>query len=262
MKKKLSIFGLILTVLLFVIFILLAIKFESTDYLYIASMIPIIIVPFLPDIKTNQYLNPSKHRNKVQLIKVQQVQEQKFIGEMCQVQELYQEQEQQQSECHGLEQGLGHGQEQELGQNRELDQSQDQALDQSQRQGRVLDQNPELEQAIGQGSSGRLVISFEPSHIDWQRETLYIKLDGAVTHASLPPGPHTISMAVLKFDLKVHPRKKNWIGISLKNIRQRTAQLPYTTNEINRLIIQMQDIEELLQPPASRTTNVGNGIQA
>lgn len=44
----------------------LAVYFESTVYLYIASGLPILIVLWLPDIERHQYIRP-KHRQKVSL---------------------------------------------------------------------------------------------------------------------------------------------------------------------------------------------------
>jgi hypothetical protein len=185
--KKTNTFGLIFSILLFVIFIVLSIMFESTDYLYVASMLPLFIVLFLPDLKSSQYIKPAKQGNKVRLIKLQE-----------------------------------------------------------------KEPSP----------TDLFVISFEPGYVQWHRENLYFRLSDAVTHANLPPDPHTASMAVLQYDLKRHPRKKNWIGVSLKQIVPRTQQLSYTPNEINRLVIQMQDIHNVLQHTPYTTASTGSDIQA
>lgn len=184
---KTNIIGFIFSLLVFVIFIVLAIVFQSTNYLYTASILPLVIVPFLPDIKAGQFVDPAKSGNQVRLIRLQ-----------------------------GNE----------------------------------------------PSASDLLVIAFEQGFVDWRRKTLYFRLEDAVPYASLQPEPYTVSIAVLGYDLKKHPRKKNWIGVSLQNIAGRTKHLSYTTNEINRLVIQLQDIRDLQQPPASRHTSAGNSLQA
>jgi hypothetical protein len=185
MKK--NTIGLIFSILLFLIFILLAIMFQSTTYLYVASILPLVIVPFLPDISSNQYIRTDKQENQVQIIKLQD------------------------------------------------------------------------KEAT---SSDLLVISFEPGFIDWRKKYLYFHNETAVVLTALQQDPYTASMSVLKYDLKRHPRKKNWVGISLQNLIQRTPQLSYTTEEINRLVIRMEDLNELLHLPKSHGSSVDRGLQA
>jgi hypothetical protein len=174
-----NIYGLILSLLLFVIFILLAIVYQSTDYLYMATVLPLVIVPFLPDIKSNQYVKPAKQGNRVQLIKVQGTE----------------------PSPHDL-----------------------------------------------------LVIAFDPGYLQWNSRTLYFNLDDALLYDSLKSDGFTASITVLNFDLRLHKRKKGWIGVSLKNLAERTTQLSYTTDEINRIVIQMQDLNVLLNIPGTPST--------
>lgn len=185
--KKTNTYGLVISILLFVIFIVLAIVFESIDYLYAASLLPIFIVVFLPDIRSGQYLKAAKHGNRVRLIKLQ--------GNEAAPDDLF-------------------------------------------------------------------IIAFEPGYVNWQRSILYFDIADAVTYAELQPESYTASMAILKYDLKLHPSKNNWIGVSLNQVVQRTKQLSYTTNEINRLVIQMQDIHELQQQARSKHTSAGSSLQA
>jgi hypothetical protein len=179
--------GLILSVLLFLIFILLSIMFQSIKYLYVASVLPLVIVPFLPDIRSNQYIRSDKQSGQVQLFIIQ-------------------------------------GQE--------------------------------------ATSSDLLVIAFEPGYMKWQKKYVYFHGKEASVHAALQQNAYTASMSVLKYDLKRHPRKKNWVGISLQNLIQRTSQLSYTTEEINRFIIRMEDLNEVLRIPASQNASVDRGMQA
>lgn len=64
-------FGLILSIFLFLTFIVLSLIFQSTTYLYVASVCPVLIVPFLPDIRSAQYINPHQAKGAVRLIKME-----------------------------------------------------------------------------------------------------------------------------------------------------------------------------------------------
>jgi hypothetical protein len=183
---KLNIFGLILNVLLFLIFILLAFMFQSTKYLYVASFFPLVIVPFLPDIRSNQYIRSDKDNAHVHLFKIQ-------------------------------------GQE--------------------------------------ASSSDLFVIVFEPGYINWRKKTIYFNSEEASVCTSLRQDPYTAAMPVLKYDLTRHPRKKNQVGISLPNLIQRTSQLSYTTEEINRFVIRMEDLNELIGRSSSRKSSVNTSVK-
>jgi hypothetical protein len=184
---KRSTYGLIISVLLFLIFIVLAIKLESTAYLYVASVLPIVIVPFLPDLRSNQYIRTDKPNQPVRLIKLRSTEE----------------------------------------------------------------------------STGALfVIAFAPGYVNWHKNHLYFNFEEAVTYAALLPEDYIVSMPVLKYDLKRHRRKKNWVGISLPQLKQRMKQHSYTNKEINRFVIQMEDLNEVLQHPAKSSSSVDHTMQA
>ncbi|SEC54180.1 hypothetical protein [Paenibacillus sp. GP183] len=184
---KRSTFGLIISVLLFLIFIVLAIMLESTAYLYIASILPIVIVPFLPDLRSSQYIRTDKPRQSVRLIKLRS----------------------------------------------------------------------------SEGSTGALlVIAFAPGFVNWRKNRLYFNFGDAVTYEALLPEDDIVSMPVLKYDLNRHPRKKNWVGISLPQLKQRIKQLSYTTKEVNRLVIQLEDLNEVLELSAISSSSVDHGVQA
>ncbi|CAH1225453.1 hypothetical protein PAECIP111891_05810 [Paenibacillus allorhizoplanae] len=178
--------GLLATLLLFLIFIVLSMKFESTTYLYVASVCPILIVPFLPDIRSNQYIKP-KGNGAVRLISME---------------------------------------------NKDS------------------------------GDTDFLVILFEPGYIKWNGGKLFFNLADNMKDVYVKPDPFAATLTVLKYDLFKHRRKKNWIGISLDQLEQRTKQLSYTTNEVNRLIIRTSDIQELLQTNFKQPASVGQQVGA
>jgi uncharacterized integral membrane protein len=183
---KTNIYGLIVSVFLFLIFIVLAIKFESTAYLYTASFLPLIIVLFLPDIRSSQYINTGKQTQQVRLIKLR---------------------------------GTGEA------------------------------------EAV-------FVIAFAPGYVKWRKKHLYLNVKDAVTYAALLPEEYIVSMPVLKFDLTPHPRKKTWVGISLPQLADRTKQLHFTTDEVNRFVIQMEDLNEVLQLPSKRSSSTDQSLHA
>lgn len=184
MKPKLL--GLLATLLLFLTFIVLSLMFQSTTYLYIASVCPLLVVPFLPDIRSNQYIKP-KANGGVRLIS--------------------------------------------------------------------------MENKDG-GDSDFLVILFEPGYIKWNGGMLYFNLTDKMKDVYVKPDPFAATLTVLKYDLFTHRRKKNWVGISLSQLQQRTEQLSYTTNEVNRLIIRISDMQELQQTNFKHPASMGQQVGA
>ncbi|WP_281889861.1 hypothetical protein [Paenibacillus sp. YYML68] len=65
--SKWKIAMLIGSTLLFIAFVVLAIAYESTYYLHIASALPILIVLWLPDTEKHQYIR-GKHKKNVRLV--------------------------------------------------------------------------------------------------------------------------------------------------------------------------------------------------
>ncbi|UUZ90618.1 hypothetical protein LJK87_32725 [Paenibacillus sp. P25] len=57
------------SVIVFIVLLYAAYRLESTEYLYTASALPILIVLFLPDISRNQYLDLTKKNSGVRLVK-------------------------------------------------------------------------------------------------------------------------------------------------------------------------------------------------
>lgn len=49
----------------FIALIVLAIHYQSANFLYAASALPILIVLLIPDVRSNQYIKPQKHKGQV-----------------------------------------------------------------------------------------------------------------------------------------------------------------------------------------------------
>lgn len=180
-------FGLITSSILFLTFIVLSLVFQSTTYLYIASVGPLLIVPFIPDIRSGQYIKPNQAKGAVRLITME---------------------------------------------NKD------------------------------KSGSDFLVILFEQGFVKWDRKQLYFNLDDVMKDVYIKPDPFAATMTVLKYDLSLDRSKKGWVGISLPQLQQRISQLSYTTNEINRIVIQMSDVHELLQKTVSQPAAAGRSVGA
>lgn len=146
---------------------------QSPILLYIASAIPIFIVPFLPDIRTAQKLQPSKQS--VQIVK--------------------------------------------------------------------------LTDASGEDAEW-LVVSFNPGTIYWNKKWLVIPTEGMNPVNEIHTDDYTASLTVLKYDLRTRKNHAGKISIYLPNLIQRTNGLSYTVEDVNRLMIRMEDLQELMPLPA------------
>ncbi|MFD0680617.1 MULTISPECIES: hypothetical protein [unclassified Paenibacillus] len=106
-----------------------------------------------------------------------------------------------------------------------------------------------------------LIITFQQGFIRWNSKKLYFHLN------DIQPAPHPqelanenhASLSVLGFDLTPHPSKTGWIGIDLTQLALRTANLSYTTDEITRLVIPMNDLEDTALQMMSATNTVPLG---
>lgn len=156
----------------FAAFFISSIVWESPLLLYIASAIPIFIVPFLPDLKTSQKLDPG--RRGVEIVKL----------------------------------------------------------------------------AGGSGEPEWLVVSFQPGTVYWNRKTLIIPYENAPTVRMVHADDYTAALTVLQYDLR-RKRKNGRIGVSLANLSERTAPMPFTIHEVNRLIIPLTDLDVTYKPASS-----------
>lgn len=118
---------------------------------------------------------------------------------------------------------------------------------------------------VESGASPLLLIRFQPGYVRWNKKMLYFSLNNLSAYPTLPiRSDLTVSLSVLKHDLRLHPRKKNWVGIRLGHLKERTRHMSYTLNEINRLVIRMEDVQELLPPAiaSSAARSHGRSFQA
>lgn len=126
------------------------------------------------------------------------------------------------------------------------------------------------------GGDPVLTITFKPGFIRWdQSRKLYFHLNSmgdseasasSETKAAGGSESPEAALAVLPFDLSLHPRKQGWIGIDLPQLAERTRSLSYTTDEVSRLLIRMADLEEaamkVMVTPGTVAANEGNRLQA
>lgn len=185
-KKNLNSLILCYGLALFVLLIALAIVFESAYLLYAASVLPIIIVPFLPDIPAGQWLKPSDKS------------------------------------------GF-----------------------------RLYRTTPQAGDP-----SGFVIIECRPGSIRWNRSKLYFSLEG------IPVQPanediNVTSLPVLAYDLSPHRRRKNSYCIHLKHLLQRTAALAIEPDNVTRLMIRLEDLQQFQRSKTlSSPSTVGKGLQA
>lgn len=101
-----------------------------------------------------------------------------------------------------------------------------------------------------------LVISFQPGFVRWHCQKLYFNLEDLHPDSidSLPADEDTASIPVLSFDLTAHPRRMGWFGINLAQLSKRTVNLSYSTQEVNRFIIHMKDLEAIALLMMTSTT--------
>jgi hypothetical protein len=115
---------------------------------------------------------------------------------------------------------------------------------------------------VANGDEPLIVISFQPGFVRWHCRKLYFDLNDLQLNSAetLPAVGNSASISLLSFDLSAHPRRAGWFGIDLAQISQRTANLSYTTEEVNRFVIQMKDLEEvsLIMAVASSSVAASN----
>jgi hypothetical protein len=83
--------------------------------------------------------------------------------------------------------------------------------------------------------------------IDWEEPTFYFSVTAPFERIdSIQFDDELIGCSVFAQELMVHPSKPNQLGISLETVRSRISENiePY---KVERLVIQVSDIEELMQ---------------
>ncbi|WP_127585201.1 hypothetical protein [Paenibacillus koleovorans] len=146
---------------------------ESPMLLYIASALPIFIVPLLPDLRTTQRL--SEHNHSTQIVKL----------------------------------------------------------------------------TDGEGAQSEwLVVNIKPDTIYWNKKWLIIPTADAKPVDQGHTDDYTVSLTVLKYDIRAKRSRSGKIAVNLPNLQQRMAGLSFTTDEVNRLMIRMEDVQEWIATPA------------
>ncbi|TMV50667.1 hypothetical protein FE783_08210 [Paenibacillus mesophilus] len=111
------------------------------------------------------------------------------------------------------------------------------------------------------GNSGEpewLIVTFKPGTVYWNRKTLFIPFEEAPTVQMVNTDDYTAALTVLKYDLKIR-QKSGKIGVSIPNLTERTAGMPFTVHEVNRLILSLADFTDAPQatmPAAVASRNV------
>jgi hypothetical protein len=106
------------------------------------------------------------------------------------------------------------------------------------------------------GNSGEpewLIVTFKPGTVYWNRKSLIIPYDDAPIVQMIESDDYTAALTVLPYDLRTNQRSGR-VGVSIPNLMERTAGLPFTVNEVNRLILALADFTEA--HPASSSAPV------
>lgn len=142
-----------------------AILLESAYLLYAATGIPILLVPFIPDLKTSQTVKPGQSAPHMRVYRTHNEQGEGFI-----------------------------------------------------------------------------ILESLQGGIPWNKKRLYFSLDGlpAAAPSAYPAG--TAGVPVLQYDLVPHRRRKDLYGIELANVAARFRTLSFTTDEVTRLVIRLDDL--------------------
>jgi hypothetical protein len=174
---------------LIVVCIVLAFYIQSAYLLFTASILPILILPFLPDIRTKQTIEPLKNNKSIQV----------------------------------------YG---------------------------VTDDNQKAKY---------VVIEFKPGKIHWSKQILYFSADHVALAPTTSLKQDAAALPIHKSDLMLKKGKYRWVGIRLNSLAERVSSFPFKLNKVNRLVISIQDIQELFQEKKhsrKRTVNKSKQLQA
>jgi hypothetical protein len=206
-EMKKNTIALLLASGLFIVLLGAAIFYQSSNFLYAASAVPILIVMFLPDIKSSQYIKPSRDK-RVLFVNSGGVDGPELFSIV-------------------FEQGY-------LNWRKKLvffpliD-----AL------GAPAEASAQLEVAAANGGAAN-----ESAQANSLAATALLEVtEASVAYALYSAPVNTIS--VLKFDLAPHRRRTKWIGIRLDNLKERIDTLSFSVDQVNRLVIHMEDIRDL-----------------
>ncbi|WP_166241322.1 hypothetical protein [Paenibacillus turpanensis] len=150
---------------IFIVLLGLAVNNESPTLVYAASLFLVFLVPFLPDIPSNQYIKPDRdHR---------------FTF-------------------------------------------------------------------TASAEDGLMTITFDPKAIYWNKSRLYFPVEDLYLQKTVISGSGT-PISVLAYDLVAHPRKKGWVGIQLKPIKERSSALPVPVTEATQFVVRLEDLAAVVR---------------
>ncbi|MCR8644949.1 hypothetical protein NV379_20045 [Paenibacillus sp. N1-5-1-14] len=91
----------------------------------------------------------------------------------------------------------------------------------------------------------RVIISFEPGFVKWNKRHLYFSLDRIPSLPQAQAEEFITNLSVLASDLHMHKRKSGFVGITIPNLIERSKSMPFTTNEVNRFTIRLSDLQRV-----------------
>lgn len=161
-----------------------AIVEQDAYLLYAASVVPLLLVPVFPDIRSNQWLKPARLGDRLHVF--------------------------------------------------------------------------QIENESGFPDKKLVIIQFKPGTIRWDSRVLYVPIDKLPTENAELAKTEGKAVPVMNYDLVPHKRKRQWIGIRASQLTERAAGLAYSLEEVDRLILQWEDLQAYLTdiprkeaPPAS-----------
>jgi hypothetical protein len=162
-------------ILCIIICLVLAFVMQSANLLFAASVLPLIILPFLPDLRSNQKIDPSSKNKSVQVY------------------------------------------------------------------GITSDNN----------QPNYVVIEFKPGKVHWSKQVLYFSADHVAIAPTASLKQNAIALPIHKHDLMIKKGKYRWVGIKLKHMVERSNSHSLKLNQVNRLVINIQDIKDIFKDSAS-----------
>ncbi|MEX2460513.1 MAG: hypothetical protein WD469_04320 [Paenibacillaceae bacterium] len=92
-----------------------------------------------------------------------------------------------------------------------------------------------------------VVIEFKPGKVLWSKQTLYFSADHVAVAPTVTLKSNAIALPIYKNDLVIKKSKYRWVGIKLKDMTERSNSFSFKLNQVNRLVISIQDIQELFK---------------
>jgi hypothetical protein len=155
--------------------LVLAFVMQSANLLFAASVLPLVILPFLPDLRSSQKIDPLSKNKSVQV--------------------------------YGITSDTNH--------------------------------------------PNYVVIEFKPGKVHWSKQMLYFSADHVAIAPTASLKQNAIALPIHKHDLVIKKGKYRWVGIRLKHMKERSNSHSLKLNQVNRLVINIQDIKDLFKDSAA-----------